>query len=111
MAFPVAPTEIKASKELCKAVISACGGSAAVANSLDLKRQHVHKWITTGFVPLRHVYEVSQLLEVSPWVLSYRKLAEVFGFEAPSLEEVVRMSPLLPAEQDRIITLARGKTR
>ena len=110
MAFPVAPEIIKASKELCKAVISACGGPAAVANSLDMHRQYVHKWTTAGYVPLRHVYEVSKLLDVSPWVLSYKKLAEVFGLASPLFGRVVEESRLMPAVQDRIRQVAIGRT-
>lgn len=107
MAYKVPSNLVKASKLLCVSVLEQCGGSAAVANSLGYNRQYVHKWITNGYVPLVQVYDVSKLLGVSQWVLSFHKLSEVFGEAAPSFESVVKKTPLLPAQKQKVLAALR----
>lgn len=95
---------ITASSLLCHSIIEQCGGSAALANSLDKDRQYVHKWMKTGYVPLSQVYEVSQFLEISPWTLSYYKLAIIFGKDSPSFKSIVDKSPLPSSVKANILS-------
>lgn len=108
MAYKVPLNIIKASKALCVSIIKSSGGPSAIANSLEYNRQYVFKWVKLGYVPLVQAYDVSQLLKVSQWVISYHKLLEVFGENAPSFSETVKDSPLLPAEKKRILDISKN---
>lgn len=107
MAFQVPKDVVKASKNLCSALLTDAGGASAIANSLDWDRQYIHKFIRIGYVPLTSVYEVSALLRVSPWALSYFKLMEVLGEESPSLKAIIRKTVLLPPEKERILRMLK----
>ena len=103
MAYEVPTNVIKASKKLSKCLLLTCGGSSGIANSLGIARQLVFTWMAAGYVPLVKVYEVAQLLNVSPWLLSYHKLMEVFGEESPAFLDVLKsQEALLPADLQKV---------
>ena len=93
----------RAAKDLCRALIKAFGGFAAIANKIGVTRQHIYAADQVGCVGLSLVYRMAKELNVSPWALSYVKLYQVFGEDSPALETVVRDSPLLPAEKQSIL--------
>ena len=95
----------KAAETLCRSIIEAFGGYSAIANRVDTSRQHVYAADISGCVGLSLVYRMAKELNVSPWTLSYKKLYQVFGEDSPSLETVVKDSPLLPAEKQSILRL------
>lgn len=98
-----------ASAELTRHLIAACGGLAAIANSLDYDRQHVYKWKKYGYVPLVQVYGLSKLLHIDQWALSYAKLYEVFGPEkSPSFASVVKKAPLSQRQKAVIMSYYKG---
>ena len=94
-----------AAKELCRVILVNAGGASAIANSLKWDRQYIHICMTTGSVPLERAYEVSQLLKVSPWAISYLRLAKVFGDDRPKFKTIVNQSPILPAQKTEILNL------
>jgi len=109
MGYVVPKNIIKASSLLCQSILTASGGASAIANTLDWDRQYVHKYMQRGYIPLVQVYDISQLLKVSEWTISYHKLMEVFGEGSPKIETVIRESGLLPAEKRRILdVLTKG---
>lgn len=107
MAFQVPSKLIKASRLLSVSLLLQADGASAIANSLGYNRQYVHKWMVNGYVPLVRVWDVAMLLDVSQWALSYHKLAEVFGKEAPNFAQVVQATPLLPAQKEIILALLK----
>lgn len=105
MAYKVPKFTVNASKELCRSIVKGCGGPSALANSLGLDRQYVGKYMKAGYIPLVQVYDFSKLLNVSIWALSYYKLMEVMGESSPLLEDVIKDTPLLPAEKTRLLKI------
>lgn len=107
MAYKVPPEVVRASKALCYSILDVAGGSAAIANSLNWNRQYIHKCMKAGSVPRRGVYEVSKVVGVSPWALSYTMLAEALGEEAPAFRTVVNQTNLLATEKARILAMIK----
>lgn len=107
MGYPVSDSLKHASEELCRSVLLAYGGMSAIANSLDWDRRRVFHYIKVGHVHLESVYEISKLLNLSPWVFSYHILKEAFGENSPSFSKIVNSCPLLPAEKKRLIKLSK----
>ena len=110
MSYPIPSKLNKASKHLCKSILTHFGGSAAVANSLtayniESSRQYVHAWIKSGAVPFNQLHDVSLVLNVSQWALSYAKLLSILGDKAPSFEEVVKATPLDPGKKVQILAV------
>ncbi len=108
MTYKVSSEIVKASKTLCRSILEAAGGSSAVANSLDWDRRYIHKYMKIGYMPLERVYEIADLLSVSPWALAYFKLLETVGPDyAPTFKDVVHKTALVPPEKNRILALIK----
>lgn len=106
--YIVSASLIKASRALSSTLVKKAGGSSAIANSLEWDRQYMHIYLKKGYIPLQRVFEISALLKVSPWALSYFKLVEVLGpAESPSFHEVLKKSPLLPEEKEKIAAVLK----
>ena len=91
----VMENKAKASAMLFRELVYLCGGTSAIANSIGEYRQKVNVWVKNGTAPAERVYELSKLLEVSPWALSYYKASLLLGPElSPPFEKVVEELPL-----------------
>jgi ABC-type uncharacterized transport system YnjBCD permease subunit len=99
-------SKVKASAMLFKELVYFCGGTSAIANSLGEYRQKVNVWLNRGFAPVDRVYELSKLLGVSPWALSYYKISTMLGPElSPTFKEIVGALPLpLPTKEELLDT-------
>lgn len=105
MGYKLSKQQKKVAKELLRAIVEASGGPGALANSMDLTRQLTHYYMQVGYINLSKVYDAAKLLDVSPWCLSYLKLAPVFGEKGPTLVEVIDESPLLESEKKRLLKM------
>ena len=103
MPYSLSAKQAKVAKKLCTALLKEAGGASAVANSLGSKRQYIFTDMAQGYVPLKRVYDICTLLNVSPWALSYVKLAQVFGEQAPQLKSVIQESPLLTSKKKELL--------
>jgi hypothetical protein len=111
MPYRIPPKLKKASEALSREVILAAGGSAAVGNSLGIDRRYFHNNLRRGYIPLGNVHDVSEILGVSPWALSYYKLLEIFGKNSPKFLDVLEEANLFPESVKTILLIYNGKNK
>lgn len=111
MSYEVPEHLINASQELCRSILAAGGGHSALANSIGCDRQYVYQWNRQGYVPLAKVHDVSSVLNVSEWAVSYHKLMEIFGLKSPSLHAVLENTPLPEGDILRIKEISKNEGR
>lgn len=98
MKFKPPASTVSASKLLLRTLINNLGGSTVVGNAVKLKRQAVYNFEVTGYVPLTQLYSVAKDLNLKIWHLSYYKLLEVHGHDAPHFPTLVKDLDMLSKE-------------
>jgi hypothetical protein len=99
----------EAYKMLCRAMIHHYGGYTDLGKQVNASRQHVFVWHEQGFVDIIRVYSVAKILHVSPWALSFYKLAYITGDVTVDFPTVVKESPLMPGKKTEILKTYRAK--
>jgi len=109
MKYKVSANATNASKLLFRQLITNLGGSTKVGNAVDLQRQAIHNFYVQGYVPLTQVYSIAKKLKLKVWHLSYYKLLEVHGDDAPQIPELLKELDVLSKEDKAKIMNAYKK--
>ena len=110
MKYKVNASITNASKLLFRTIVDRLGGSTKVGNQVGLKRQAIHNFEVDGYVPLKIVYSIAKELNLKPWHLSFYKLVEVHGTDAPPFEGLVnKLAVLSPEDKVKILKAYKKK--
>lgn len=109
MKYKVSSSILNASKLLLRAIIDNFGGTTKVGNAVSMERQAIHNFYAQGYVPLTQVYSFAKNLKLKVWHISYFKLLEVHGDDAPHIADLIKDCELLSKEDKAKILKAFKK--
>jgi hypothetical protein len=106
--FKLSSKERKAGALLCTYVLDAIGTQSEIAHKTNVPRQYVYRWMQEGCVTLTKSYDVAELADtVTPWHVSYLKLAPVFGEDSPDLPGLIKSAPILEVAKEFILKILK----
>lgn len=89
MKYKVPKNTKKAAALLLKIIVDKLGGYTAIGRKTGHSKQSIRAAVEQGYISLNMVYGVSEKYKITPWALSYTKLAEALGEKYRSLPEVM----------------------